>query len=155
MAAEPERFPTRIRPYRKTDRPRLLELAEEYRAMDPEFHFADPDKPENFVTFVAENEAGEIIGAVTGQAAVEAFMVIDRSYGTPQDRWALVESLIDFGGVDAYMRGFPIVYIGVCDYIKGFARRLLTMTGMTDDNNRAHLRFKVRQRYADIKRSEA
>lgn len=123
-----------IRRYTKDDRPALDAL---HLSHGPDFWYADPDDPVNFVTWVAEVD-GKIVSAVTARYTAEAFFMLDKSYGTPAQRWELTRELIEHSLQYASGIGLREVHIGIGLKQRGWLRRLLSIPSMFLDN-----RFRV------------
>lgn len=96
--------------------------------------YADPDDTANFATWVLEKD-GKIVGSMTARKTVEAFMMLDKTNGTPLERWEIAQALIhqaseDIVNIDNDIRE---VHIGVPAKQRGWAKRLLTLPSMFYD----------------------
>ena len=112
----------------------MLDLHERH---DKGLWYADPDDPINVETWVVES-GGKLIAAMTGRKTIEAFLMIDRSYGSPMGRWELVKKLIALSETRTDDLGVREVHINVPVRLRGYAKRLLSLDRIFYDD-RLHL----------------
>lgn len=132
---------TSIREYAPEDEPALREL---HGRHDEGLWYAHPDDPINFKTWVLEQD-GRIVAAMTARMTAEAFLMLDKTTGTPVDRLANAKALIDFTREYARRIGLREVHIGVPQKIRRWAQRLLSMGSFYADD-RIHLLMAVGSR---------
>lgn len=134
-----------IRPYKPEDRNAILAL----RAKHGEgYWFADPSDPVHFMCYVIE-VGGEIRAVITGRATVEAFFMLDKSFGLPGDRLELTRALVEFGAERAYEHGIREIHIGVGANERGWLRRVLGFPSTWIDN-RFHVIMSVWHRFKGV-----
>lgn len=92
--------------------------------------FCHPEHPVNSFTLVAE-EDGRPVAAATARHTIEAFLLMDQTWGTPGDRWETVRALLTEGTSRARALGVREVHCPVMSY--RFARRLLGLRGAHGD----------------------
>jgi len=129
--ADPVRI---VRRYTPEDRPAIDALRARHGY---NYWFADPDDEINPLTLVLE-EDGKIVAAITARRTIEAFLVIDKTHGSPADRWDIVKQLVDRGSAEAADLGVKEVHIGIPSWQRGWARRLLSLGSLFYDG-RFHL----------------
>ncbi|MBK9968636.1 MAG: hypothetical protein IPP07_28725 [Holophagales bacterium] len=130
-----------VREYEPADEPALRALHDNH---DKGLWYAHPDDPVNFKTWVVE-EDGRIVAAMTARMTAEAFLMLDKTTGTPLSRFENARSLIDFTREYAHSIGLREVHIGVPARIRRWAQRLLKMDSFFLDE-RIHLLMAVGSR---------
>jgi hypothetical protein len=131
-----------IREYYREDRPALDAL---HASHGKNYWYADPDDEINFVTWVLE-EDGKIVASVTARRTAEAFFMLDKSWGTPRERLAATEQLIEHCVNYAHDIGLREIHIGVGANERGWLKRLLKLKSMFLDN-RYHILMSVWHRF--------
>jgi hypothetical protein len=124
------------------DRPALDAL---HLAHGTQYWYADPDDPINFETWVIEVD-GKIVCALTARLTAEGFLMLDKSFGTPAERWELTKQMLEHSTQRAHELGFREIHIGVAPNERGWLRRLLSLPSMFLDN-RFHVILAVWQRF--------
>ena len=119
-----------VRRYEPADRPALDALHERHGT---DYWYADPDDSINFETWVIEAD-GKIVCSATARATAEAFLMLDKGYGTPAERWAVTKTMLEFSAHRANELGFREVHIGVALKERGWLRRLLSLPSMFLDD---------------------
>ena len=134
-----------IRRYTPDDRAALDSL---HASHGTDFWYADPDDPVNFETWILEDD-GKPVCAVTARYTAEAFLMVDKSYGTPRDRWAVINQMIEHMIQRAHELGLREVHIGVNAKQRGWLRKLLSIPSMILDG-RFHVVLAVWQRFRGV-----
>lgn len=119
-----------IRRYTKDDRAAVDAL---HAAHGDKYWYADPDDPVNYETWVIEDD-GRIIASVTARYTAEAFLMLDKSYGTPVDRLEVTQEIIEHSFNRAHELGLREVHIGVSMNERGWLKKLLRIPSMFLDN---------------------
>lgn len=123
-----------VRKYEPGDRAALDSLHERH---DPDLWYANPDDPINVETWLVEID-GLVVAAVTGRHTIEAFLMIDKSYGTPAERWEIIQKLVGVAELRADELGIREVHINIPKKLRGYAKRLLSLESILYDD-RLHL----------------
>jgi len=108
-----------------------------------DLYCAHPNDPANSFTLVAVDEDGRIAAAATARHAVEAFLLPDPDWREPEDRWALVQALLQEGGERCRALGIRELYCPTTSL--RFAKRLMTLPGAHGDP-RPHVIFYLNER---------
>ncbi len=87
----------------------------------------DPDSPD----FIIRNgmfSNGRLIAAILGRATTESYLLLDRSWSTPADRWDVVQRLATASAIEAKeVYGILDTHIWLPPKAGCFARRLRRM----------------------------
>lgn len=138
----------KIRIFRQDDLAEFERIADAARAKHRaatgrELLVAHPNDPANSFSLVAVDENGRMAAAATARHAVEAFLVPDHQWGTPQDRWELVQALLQEGGERCRALGIRELYCPTTSW--RFAKRLMSLPGAHGDP-RPHVIFFLNER---------
>lgn len=138
----------KIRIFQQGDLAEFERLADEARAR---FHertgrnllVAHPNDPANSFSLVAIDEDGTMAAAATARHSVEAFLVPNHDWGTPQERWELVQRLLQEGGERCRALGVKELACPTTSW--RFAKRLMSLPGAHGDP-RPHVIFFLNER---------
>lgn len=84
-----------------------------------------PDPRTGFFVKTAMFDGGRLVTAVLGRKTSEAYLLLDRTWSTPQERWEAVGRLIVCGAQQAKIQGIDDVHVWLPPAIeKRFAKRL-------------------------------
>lgn len=123
-----------IRLYEPSDREAMLALRERH---DTSFWFADPDDPINFETWLVF-DGDKLVASFTCRHTIEAFVMLDKSHGTPADRWDMLQTLYNQLEHRGDELGIRECHINIPKKLRGYARRLLKMPQVFYDD-RLHM----------------
>ena len=111
------------------------------------FYVPDPAAPDNLIACIVEDEAGLIVGAAILHVTVEGHFLLDKTWGTPADRWKLARAIIEEALRFARLNGFRDVMVATPRVFRGFARKLATLAGFVSDDHRAHFKVHLDRRF--------
>jgi len=133
----------RIRPYEPRDRERLLELQHKH---GDEYVFPDPADPLNAYVNLLEADDGALLGAVVGRVTLEGFLLLNRTTGTPSQRWGWARSLYEAGFRTAYNLGVGELHFWVPSRLRSYVRRLAEVAGLRRED-RPSFTVRLKERY--------
>ena len=134
----------RVRPGGPEDAAAIHEL---YGRHVEQFVFPDPTAPDNLLACVVEDENGLMVGAAILHVTLDGHFLLDKTYGTPADRWKLARVMFEEGCRFARARGFRDGTVAVPRTLRGYIRRLATLAGFIPDDHRAHFKVILDQRF--------
>lgn len=108
----------------------------------PLLRIGHPHDSVNSFTLVAM-EGEQMVAAATARHAVEAVLLTDGGWGTPHERWGLIQTLLERGGEQCRALGLKELHCPTTDW--RFARRLLGLQGAYGDA-RPHVIFNLTER---------
>lgn len=128
-----------IRKYKPSDREAILNLRERH---DTSFWFADPDDPINFETWLVFDDE-KLVASFTARHTIEGFVMLDKSHGTPAQRWEILQTLYNQLEGRGDELGIREVHVNIPKRLLGYAKRLLKMPQVFYDD-RLHMIAAVR-----------
>ena len=108
-----------------------------YQSHDTSFWFADPDDPINFETWLVL-DGDKLVASFTARHTIEAFVMLDKSHGTPLERWEMLKMLYNQLEGRGDELGIREVHINIPKKLRGYAKRLLKMPQVFYDD-RLHM----------------
>lgn len=135
----------RVRSAKADDAAAIVELHERH---GKEFYLPDPSSSDNIVACVVEDEHGAMVGAVILHVTVEGHFLLDKTYGTPADRWELARVMYEEGCRFAKAKGFRDAFVAIPRMLRGYIRRVATLAGFQSDDYRMHFKVKFEKRFA-------
>jgi len=133
-----------VRPGSPSDTEQIQEL---YKRHGEKFVFPDPGMDDNLLACVVEDCTGRMVGAAILHVTLEGHFLLDKTYGTPQDRWELARVMFEEGCRFAKAKGFRDGIVAVPRVLRGYIRRLATLAGFVSDDDRAHFKVLLDQRF--------
>lgn len=122
----------------------ILELHERH---GKRFDVPDPAAPENMIACIVEDDTGLAVGAGILHITVEGHFLVDKTWGTPADRWKLARVILEEGFRFARLHGFRDVMVATPRIFRGFIRKLAGLAGFVDDDHRAHFKVLLDRRF--------
>ena len=108
-----------------------------YQRDDTSFWFADPDDPINFETWLVF-DGDKLVASFCARHTIEAFVMLDKSHGTPFERWEMLKLLYNQLEGRGDELGIREVHINIPKKLRGYAKRLLKMPQVFYDD-RLHM----------------
>lgn len=134
----------KVRPALPGDADVILEL---HHRHGKEFYVPDPAAPDNMVACIVEDETGLVVGAGILHVTVEGHFLLDKTWGTPAERWKLARVILEEGFRFARLNGFRDVMVATPRIFRGFARRLAGLAGFVSDEHREHFKVLLDRRF--------
>lgn len=134
----------RVRPGGAADHQEILEL---YKRHGERFSFPDPALPDNLLACVVEDETGKMVGAAILHVTLEGEFLLDKTYGTPADRWDLARVMFEEGCRFAKAKGFRDGIIAIPRILRGYIRKVATLAGFVSDEHRFHFKVLLDRRF--------